>query len=131
MQDLRPRGGTPQQRQALEKEFRDLLVRTYTSALSGGKSKDAQVAVSPLGAQGQEQEVTVHTHVSGATRKAVPINYAMEHQPDGWKVYDVEVDGVSLVTNYRTTFAEKVSQVGIDGLVKFLAQKNAGNDKAQ
>lgn len=118
---------TPEQQQALEKEFRDLLVRTYTSALSSGRNKDAQINVSPLGgAQGNGQEVTVHTHVSGATRKMVPIDYDMEHTPEGWKVYDVVVDSVSLVTNYRTTFAQQVTQGGIDGLVKFLAQKNAG-----
>ena len=69
----------------------------------------------------------MHTHVSGATRKAVPIDYDMEKTPEGWKVYDVVVEGVSLVTNYRSTFAQQVSQGGIDGLVKFLAQKNSAS----
>ena len=113
---------TPEQQQALEKEFRDLLVRTYTHSLAGGNNKSAQVNVTP--AQGNGQEVTVRTQVTGSSRKPIPIDYSMEHTPAGWKVYDVVVENVSLVTNYRATFAAQVNQGGIDGLVKFMAGRN-------
>lgn len=115
---------TPSQQQALEKEFRDLLVRTYTNALSGGHNKDAQVTVSPASPRGQD--VTVHTQVTGSSRKPVPIDYDMEHTAQGWKVYDVVVDNVSLVTNYRASFTDQVRRGGIDGLVQFLGKKAAG-----
>ena len=54
----------------------------------------------------------------------IPIDYAMQKEPDGWKVYDVTVDGVSLVINYRSSFASEVRKSGIDGLIKVLVEKN-------
>jgi len=115
---------TPEQQQALEKEFRDLLVRTYTNALATGKHKNTTVEVKPLKMQPGGTEVTVKTQVTEAGRQPVAIDYQMEKTPAGWKVFDVSVENVSLVTTYRASFAEEISRSGIDGLIKTLAEKN-------
>jgi phospholipid transport system substrate-binding protein len=115
---------TPEQQQALEKEFRDLLVRTYTNALATGQRKKATVEVKPLRMQPDSAEVTVKTKVTEAGRQPVALDYQMIKTSAGWKVFDVVVENVSLVTNYRASFAEEVSKSGIDGLIKTLAEKN-------
>jgi phospholipid transport system substrate-binding protein len=115
---------TPEQQQALEKEFRDLLVRTYTNALTTGQRKKATVEVKPLRMQPDSAEVTVKTKVTEAGRQPVALDYQMAKTSAGWKVFDVVVENVSLVTNYRASFAEEVSKSGIDGLIKTLAEKN-------
>jgi phospholipid transport system substrate-binding protein len=115
---------TPEQQQALEKEFRDLLVRTYTNALATGQRKKATVEVKPLRMQPDSAEVTVKTKVTEAGRQPVALDYQMAKTSAGWKVFDVVVENVSLVTNYRASFAEEVSKSGIDGLIKTLAEKN-------
>jgi phospholipid transport system substrate-binding protein len=115
---------TPEQQQALEKEFRDLLVRTYTNALATGQRKKATVEVKPLRMQPDSAEVTVKTKVTEAGRQPVALDYQMVKTSAGWKVFDVVVENVSLVTNYRASFAEEVSKSGIDGLIKTLAEKN-------
>jgi phospholipid transport system substrate-binding protein len=115
---------TPEQQQALEKEFRDLLVRTYTNALATGQRKKATVEVKPLRMQPDSAEVTVKTKVTEAGRQPVALDYQMVYTSAGWKVFDVVVENVSLVTNYRASFAEEVSKSGIDGLIKTLVEKN-------
>lgn len=115
---------TPEQRQALQKEFRELLVRTYTNALAATKNGAATVEMKPLRGQANAAEVTVRTVVSGAGSKPIPIDYQMEKTADGWKVFDVIVDSISLVTNYRDSFAAEVKQSGVDGLITALAEKN-------
>lgn len=118
---------TPEQQQALQKEFRQLLVRTYTNALVSGKTKEVALRVSPLRAAPGSSEVTVKTVVTPAGGKPVPIDYEMEKLPSGWKVYDVYANGISLVTNYRESFNSEISKGGIDGLLKRLAEKNRAN----
>jgi phospholipid transport system substrate-binding protein len=118
------RQASPQQQQALEKQFRDLLVRTYTNALAGGKRMNATVAVAPLRLQPDSTEVTVKTRVTAPGSQPIPIDYQMEKSPSGWKVYDVVVADVSLVTNYRDSFGAEIAKSGIDGLIKSLAEKN-------
>jgi phospholipid transport system substrate-binding protein len=115
---------TPEQQQALEKEFRDLLVRTYTNALATGQRKKATVEVKPLRMQPDSAEVTVKTKVTEAGRQPVALDYQMAKTSAGWKVFDVVVENVSLVTNYRASFAEEVGKSGIDGLIKTLVEKN-------
>ncbi|MBI4293653.1 MAG: ABC transporter substrate-binding protein [Betaproteobacteria bacterium] len=112
-----------QQQQSLENGFRSLLVNTYTKSLSLGASGDIKVDVRPV-RQSSQNDVTVKTLVRTSGKPPIAIDYRMEHQPGGWKVYDVHVEGVSLVTTYRSTFSEEVQRSGIDGLIKTLDAKN-------
>jgi phospholipid transport system substrate-binding protein len=117
---------TPEQRQALTREFRDLLVRTYVNALSMGT--DVSVKYLPF-KSGGGNEAVVKTQAKQPGRSPVAIDYRMEKAGDEWKVYDVTADGVSLVTNYRDMFATTISESGIDGLVKSLTDKNKSASK--
>lgn len=113
----------PEQQQALESGFRTLLVNTYTGSLSLAASGDKKVEVRPARQSGRNDAV-VRTLVAQSGKPPISIDYRMENSPDGWKVYDVLVEGVSLVTNYRGTFSEEVQRSGIDGLIKVLQTKN-------
>lgn len=117
------RSATPEQQKELATEFKTLLVRTYSSALVN--YKEHQIDYKPLRAKPEDDEVTVKSDVkpSGSTQP-VTIDYELEKTANGWKIYDVKVDGVSLVTTYRDTFATEVRERGIDGLIKSLAAKN-------
>ena len=117
------RSATPEQQKELASEFKTLLVRTYSSALVN--YKEHQIDYKPLRAKPEDSEVTVKSDVkpAGATQP-VTIDYELEKTDNGWKIYDVKVDGVSLVTTYRDTFATEVRERGIDGLIKSLAAKN-------
>jgi len=113
---------TAAQQQALTREFRTLLVRTYSASLTAYKNQ--VIEFKPLSMQPGDTDVKVKTEVVQPGGKPIPIDYRMEKKPEGWKVYDVVVDGVSLVTNYRNSFASEIRQSGIDGLIKTLADKN-------
>jgi phospholipid transport system substrate-binding protein len=115
---------TPEQKQALTKEFRTMLVRTYSSSLSQYRNQTIQVKPAKVAAQ--DKEATVKTAVIQQGGPQIPIDYAMEKTESGWKVYDVIIDGASLVTTYRGTFNEQVQKGGIDGLLKTLQERNAG-----
>jgi len=125
------RTATPEQKLALMTEFRTLLVRTYTKAFTS--YRDQIVEVKPLKLDASMTEVTVKTAiVKPGSQQPILVDYDMEKMPDGWKVYDLIVEGVSLVTSYRGTFADQVQQVGIDGLIKTLTDMNkAAADKAK
>ena len=110
------------QKEALTKEFRTLLVRTYSSSLSAYRNQTIEVKPTKMGAQ--DKDVTVRTQVIQQGGPPIPIDYAMERQESGWKVYDVVVDGVSLVTTYRGSFNDQIQKGGVDGLVKTLADRN-------
>lgn len=113
----------PEQQTKLVDEFRTLLVRTYSNALTS--YHDEIIRVKPLPALGDKTETMVRTVVmQGKGKEPVPIDYSMEKKPDGWKVYDVTVAGVSLVTNYRGTFNSQVRKGGVEGLLKALSDKN-------
>jgi phospholipid transport system substrate-binding protein len=113
----------PDQQQELVKEFRTLLVRTYSNALSS--YSEATIKVEPLKTKGGETDATVKTRViQDQGQEPVPIDYSMEKTGDEWKVYDVTVAGVSLVTNYRSTFNNQVREGGVEKLLKTLAEKN-------
>ena len=113
---------TPEQQQELVKEFRTLLVRTYSNALS--TYSDYTIKVEPLKNNAADTDATVRTKVIDGGQQPVPIDYSMEKTSDGWKVYDVTVAGVSLVTNYRSTFNSQVRDGGVDKLIKTLVEKN-------
>jgi phospholipid transport system substrate-binding protein len=117
------RTATPAQQKEITGEFKTLLVRTYSTALVN--YKEQQIDYKPLRAKPEDTEVTVRSEVKqSGSSQPVGIDYEMEKTDGGWKVYDVKVGGVSLVTTYRDTFASEVRERGIDGLIKSLAAKN-------
>lgn len=113
---------TPAQRQALISEFRTLLVRTYSNSLTSYKNQT--IDYKPLKLQPADTDVTVKTVVNQPGGQPIPIDYSLEKTDNGWKVYDVAVDNVSLVTNYRGSFGSEIKNNGIDGLIKTLSDKN-------
>lgn len=114
---------TAQQKQALVTEFRNLLVRTYATSLTAFSNQT--VEFKPLTLKPDDEDVTVRTEIRQPGGQPLPIDYSMYKTAFGWKVYDVSIDGVSLVTNYRASFASAVRQGGIDGLIKTLAAQSA------
>ena len=116
------REASPQQQKALEDAFRTLLVNTYTASLSSATTGRETVDIKPAQAKGNE--AVVRTVVRAPGRQPLSVDYAMTKQADGWKVYDVVVENLSLVTNYRSTFASEIGRSGIDGLIKALEAKN-------
>lgn len=116
------RTATPEQKTALVAEFSMMLVRTYSRAFT--LYNDVSVEVKPLTVPANADEVTVKTVILRPGAPPVPVDYEMEKTPAGWKAFDVTVEGVSLVATQRGSFAEKVQQSGIDGLIKSLAELN-------
>jgi phospholipid transport system substrate-binding protein len=116
-----PRASAEQQ-QALVVEFRTMLVRTYSSALSS--VADYRVDFKPFNAAPGDTDVTVNTEVSKPGAPPIPIDYRMEKKNGAWKVFDVQVDNVSLVTVYRNSFNSEVRRTGIDGLLAALQRRN-------
>src|SRR5436190_4132666 len=110
------------QKEALTKEFRTLLVRTYSTSLS--QYRDQKIEVKPLKIAPQDKEATVRTAVIQQGGPPIPIDYSMEKGDKGWMVYDVVIDGASLVTTYRGSFNDQIQKGGIDGLVKTLQDRN-------
>jgi phospholipid transport system substrate-binding protein len=121
------RQATPEQQKQLVDQFRALLVRTYSGALS--QYRNQTMDYKPLRADANATDVTVRTEVVRQGQAPVPIDYSMSKSASGWKVYDVIVGGVSLVTNYRDEFSEQIKSGGIDGLIKTLDAKNKGPGK--
>lgn len=119
---------TAEQKTRLTNEFRTLLVRTYSNALTA--YKDQTVEYKPFKMQAGETDVTVRTLVHQTNGKHIGLDYALDKQADGWKVYDVVVAGVSLVTNYRESFSQEIRANGVDGLISTLAAKNKGSEAA-
>ena len=115
---------TDAQKEALTKEFRTMLVRTYSNSLT--QYRDQKIEVKPLKASPQDQEVTVRTAVIQQGGPPIPIDYAMSKSGADWKVYDVVIDGASLVTTYRGSFNDQIQKGGIDGLIKTLQERNRG-----
>lgn len=116
------RDATPEQRTKLVEEFRSMLVRTYSNALQGYEGQEMKVL--PSRVKPGETEATVRNQFTRAGGKPVPIDYQMRKTDSGWKIYDIAVEGISLVLTYRSEFDQVVKQEGIDGLIKRLASKN-------
>jgi phospholipid transport system substrate-binding protein len=120
------RSATAEQRKALVTEFRTLLVRTYTAAFS--RYQDQKVEVKPAVVNPKRKdEATVNTTIVKPGSPPIAVDYVMEKKDDGWKVFDLSIEGSSLIESYRGTFAEKTQESGIDGLIKYLADKNRAN----
>ncbi len=122
------RTATPVQREKFVAEFRNLLVRTYATSLTD--YADRTITYTPVRADPGATEVTVHTAVEQPGAAAVPIDYSLALNDGEWKVYDVAIDGVSLVTNYRTSFSNEIRKAGLDKLIIKLAQRNQATQPA-
>jgi phospholipid transport system substrate-binding protein len=120
------RQASAEQRQALVREFRTLLVRTYSGAVS--QVSDHKVQLRPFRAAANETDVVVRTNAVPSRGDPLQLDYRLEKTDAGWKIYDVNVLGVWLVENYRNTFASEVNQGGIDGLIKSLVERNKSLD---
>ncbi len=117
------RQATPQQQQALIAEFRALLVNTYASAFSSYKNQT--IDVKPLTLDPGATDVIVKSVINQpGGQQPVAVDYSMEKTADGWKVYDVTIEGVRMVMNYRNTFNSEVQTGGVDGLIATLQNKN-------
>lgn len=117
------RDATPVQREQLERQFRMLLVRTYSTALE--QYSDQSIEVKPVSLNAGDSETIVRTQINQPGGQPIPLDYRMEKTPNGWKVYDVSVEGVSIVTTYRSTFNSEVTKGGINGLIKTMTDQNA------
>lgn len=113
---------SPEQQTALIAEFKTLLVRTYSAALTN--YRDEVIEYKPLALAPGDTDVTVKSTVKKPGTERMAIDYDMEKTANGWKVYDIRIAGISLTTNYRTSFAEIIRDGGFDGLIKYLADKN-------
>ena len=116
------RQASPEQQKALIEQFRVLLVRTYAAAFTAYRNQT--IEVKPVRMQPGDQEVVVKSQINQPSGPPVTVDYSMERMDKGWKVYDVAIEGVSLVQNYRGTFSTEVQKGGIDGLIKTLTEKN-------
>jgi phospholipid transport system substrate-binding protein len=116
------RQATPEQQKALTDEFRALLVRTYTTAYTGYKNQT--IEYKPLRMAPTDTDVVVKSLIKQPTGQPVAVDYSMEKSGATWKVYDVKIEGISLVENYRNTFNAEIQRTGVDGLIKALASKN-------
>ena len=115
------REASPDQQKRLQEEFKTLLVRTYSGALS--QVKDQTVQLRPMRNSPEDTEVVVRTEIRGRG-EPIQLDYRLEKSPAGWRIYDVNVLGVWLVENYRNSFAQEISAGGIDGLIGKLADRN-------
>lgn len=116
------RQASAEQQKALTGEFRTLLVRTYTAAFT--QYKNQTVEYRPLQLAPDETDAVVKSLITQPGGQPIAIDYGMEKTDKGWKVYNVKIEGISLVENYRNTFNSEVQRNGVDGLIKSLAEKN-------
>lgn len=121
------RSATPEQQQRLQDEFKTLLIRTYSGALS--QVSDQSIVVRPLRAAPEDKDVLVRTEIRGRG-EPVQLDYRLEKTPgqgSGWKIYNLNVLGVWLVETYRTQFAQEINAKGVNGLIDALAARNKAN----
>jgi phospholipid transport system substrate-binding protein len=114
---------TDEQKAQFQKEFRSLLLRTYSSALS--KYQNQTIEYLPFRLQPDATRATVKTRILQPGGQPIGLDYTLEKGPNGWKVFDIVIEDVSLVTNYRSQFNNEIRQVGgLDGLIQRLVEKN-------
>jgi phospholipid transport system substrate-binding protein len=114
---------TPDQRADFQKEFHTLLLRTYATTLS--KYKDQKIKVIPLRMVDGARTASVKTRIIQSGGQPISVNYSLARESNAWKVYDIVIEGVSLVTNYRSQFSREVRLNGLDSLIQKLIKKNA------
>jgi phospholipid transport system substrate-binding protein len=113
---------TPEQQAVFQKEFRSLLLRTYATAL--GKYRNQVIEYKPLRAEADAKNVSVKTQILQPGGQPIAVDYSLVKVDGGWKVYDIVIESVSLVTNYRSQFSNEIRTNGLDSLNKKLAEKN-------
>lgn len=113
---------TPEQKTAFQAEFKTLLLRTYATALS--KYKNQVIEYKPFRMEAGAESATVKTAIQQPGGDPIGVDYTLGKKGEDWKVYDIVIEGVSLVTNYRSQFAQEIRQNGLDSLTKKLADKN-------
>jgi phospholipid transport system substrate-binding protein len=116
---------SPEQKAAFQQEFKTLLIRTYATALS--KYKDQAIEYKPMRMSDTDTVAAVKTLVIQPAGQPIAVDYTLEKTGDSWKVFDIVIEGVSLVTNYRSQFAQEIRQNGMDSLIKKLVDKNKSN----
>ncbi|NOT16216.1 MAG: ABC transporter substrate-binding protein [Methylotenera sp.] len=116
------KSATPEQQAIFQKEFRSLLLRTYATAL--GKYKDQVIEYKPSRAESEAKNVSVKTQILQSGGQPIAVDYSLVKAENGWKVYDIVIESVSLVTNYRSQFSNEIRTNGLDSLNKKLAEKN-------
>lgn len=120
------RQATPEQRERLQQEFKNMLIRTYAGALK--QVSDQRVVVKPLRAAAGDKDVLVRTEVHGKG-EPVQLDFRLENADgSGWKIYNLNVLGVWLVETYRTQFAQELNKGGIDGLISALSSRTIAAD---
>ena len=121
------RSADARQREALVAQFSTLITRTYSAAINAYEGQETQV--DPLQISPGDNDVIVRTRFKKAGAPPVEVNYAMSKSAQGWKVYDINVENVSLVITYRSQFSEEVARSGIDGLIASLTEKNRASTR--
>ena len=116
------RNATKQQKLAFVDEFRSLLIRTYSKSLI--EFQDQQIKYFPVKLPEDAYKASVKAEVIQPGGPSIPMAYRMRIKNNAWKVYDIKIDGISLVTSYRGTFTQEIRKSGIDGLLKYLKDKN-------
>jgi len=116
------KAASPEQQAVFQKEFRSLLLRTYAVAL--GKYKNQVIEFKPLRAEPDAKNVSVKTQILQPGGQPIAVDYSLVKAEGGWKVYDIVIESVSLVTNYRSQFSNEIRTNGLDSLNKKLAEKN-------
>lgn len=116
------RRATAEQKQAFSREFQRLLVRTYSTAFK--EFQGWEISYAPLRMNDGDSDVAVHTQVKRAGAAPVEVVYRMHNRDGDWKAYDVKIEGISLVTNYRTSFAREVRRRGMQGLIQRITELN-------
>ncbi len=116
------RAANAEQQKRLIAEFRVLLVRTYTTAFT--QYKNQTVDYKPVRMSAADTDVVVQSQIKQPSGAPIAVDYNMEKTDGGWKVYNVKIEGISLIENYRNTFNTEVERNGVDGLIKTLAEKN-------
>ena len=121
------RNATPEQQERLQEEFKLLLIRTYSGALT--QISDQSIQVKPLRGATDDKNLVVQTEVRGKG-EPIQLDYRLEKTPGvgaGWKIFDLNVFGIWLVENYRTQFSIEINAGGVDGLIKSLSNRNKAN----
>jgi len=116
------RQASPEQQRVLVGEFRVLLVRTYTAAFT--QYRNETVEYRPARMKPGDTDVVVQSFINRPGGQPVAVDYSMEKTGEGWKVYNVKIEGVSLVENYRNTFNSEIQKSGVDGLIRTLSERN-------
>lgn len=124
------RQATPEQQKRLQEEFRMLLMRSYSGALSQVKDS-SNIVVKPSRQPNSDNEVVVRSEIRGGA-EPIPIDYRLEKTSEsdsGWRIYNLNILGIWLVDNYRTQFSQEINAKGIDGLIATLSERNKSNNR--